>query len=108
MVRFGPPRTNTPGNYTLTGPNPDWREGVSLDIPADESTLDKVPVEGIEDVTGAGSVIPVGRDLDLKEALEGTDTLRTPVELFPWLLILVLLLLAVEGLVANRFYRRPK
>ncbi|MBN9516908.1 VWA domain-containing protein, partial [bacterium] len=107
-VRFGPPRTNTPGNYTLTGPNPDWREGFSLDIPADESTLDKVPVEGIEDVTGAGSVIPVGRDLDLKEALEGTDTLRTPVELFPWLLILVLLLLAVEGLVANRFYRRPK
>lgn len=108
VVSFAPPRTNAPGNYALTGPNPDWREGFSLNVPADESTLDKVPVEGIEDVTGAGSVIPVGRDLDLKTALEGTDTLRTPVELFPWLLILVLLLLAAEGLVANRFYRRAK
>jgi hypothetical protein len=105
-VQFGPPRTNTPGNYALTGPSPDWREGFSLNAPADESTLDKVPVEGIEELTGPGSVVPVGRDLDLKAALEGTDTLRTPVELFPWLLIAVLLLLAVEGLIANRFYRR--
>ena len=105
-VRLAPPRTNAPGNYALAGPNPDWREGFSLNVPADESTLDKVPAEGIEDVTGAGSVIPVGRDLNLKDALEGTDTLKTPVELFPWLLIAVLLLLAAEGLVANRFYRR--
>lgn len=105
-VTFAPPRTNTPGNYVLSGPNPDWREGFSLNPPADESTLDKVPVEGIEDVTGAGSVIPVGRDVTLKDVLDGSGSLRSPVELFPWLLIAVLLLLAVEGLVANRFYRR--
>jgi hypothetical protein len=106
-IRFGPPRTNTPGNYALSGPNPDWREGFSLNVPADESTLDKVPAEGIEDVTGPGTVLTVGRDLDLKEILDRTNTLRAPVELFPWLLIAVLLLLAAEGTVANRFYRRP-
>jgi hypothetical protein len=106
VLSVGPPRTNVPGNFALSGPNPDWREGFSLNVPADESTLDKVPVEGIEDVTGPGTVIPVGRDFDLKEALEGTETLRTPVDLFPWLLIAVLLLLAAEGLMANRFYRR--
>ena len=31
---------------------------------------------------------------------------RQPVELFPWLMILVLLVLAVENLLANKFYRR--
>ncbi|MFO0797117.1 MAG: BatA domain-containing protein [Gemmataceae bacterium] len=105
-VTIAPPRTNLPGNFSLTGPNPDWREGFSLNVPADESTLDKVPVEGIEDVTGPGSVVQVGRDVDLKKVFEGTDTLRAPVELFPWLLILLLVLMAAEGLVANRFYRR--
>jgi hypothetical protein len=107
-VTVGPPRTNAPGNFSLTGPNPDWREGFSLNVPADESTLDKVPVEGIEDVTGAGSVVSVGRDVDLKEVFGKTEALRAPVELFPWLLILLLLLLAAEGLVANRFYRPRK
>ena len=33
---------------------------------------------------------------------------KQPLDLFPWLLIAVLLLLAVEGLVANRFYRRVR
>jgi hypothetical protein len=107
-LTFGPPRTNAPGNFSLAGPNPDWREGFSLNVPADESTLDKVPVEGIEEVTGAGSVVQVGRDVDLKEVFGKTDALRAPVELFPWLLILVLLLLSAEGLVANRFYRPRK
>ena len=31
-----------------------------------------------------------------------------PVDLFPWLLIAVLMLFVAEGLAANRFYRRPK
>jgi len=107
-VTFGPPRTNAAGNFALTGPNPDWREGFSLNVPADESTLDKVPAEGIEEVTGAGSVVSVGRDVDLKEVFGNTAALRAPVELFPWLLILLLLLLSAEGLVANRFYRPRK
>ena len=107
-VTFGPPRTNAAGNFSLTGPNPDWREGFSLNVPADESTLDKVPVEGIEEVTGAGSVVQVGRDVDLKEVFGNAEALRAPVELFPWLLILLLLLLSAEGLVANRFYRQRK
>ncbi len=107
-VRLGPPKTNTPGNFTLSGPNPDWKEGFSLNIPAEESTLDKAPVEGIEELTGPGSVVPVGKDLKLEEVLEKIGQLKTPVDLFPWLLIAVLLLLATEGLLANRFYRRPK
>lgn len=107
-LRLGPPRTNAAGSFTLSGPAPDWKEGFSLALPADESTLAKVPAEGIEELTGAGTVVPVGKDVKLADVLEGTDRFQTPVDLFPWLLIAVLLLLAGEGLLANRFYRRPK
>jgi hypothetical protein len=40
----------------------------------------------------------------LREALQGHWS--QPVELFPWLMILLLLVLAVENLLANRFYRQ--
>ena len=107
-LRLGPPRTNTPGNFTLSGPAPDWKEGFGLNLPADESTLAKVPAEGIEDLTGAGTVIPVGKDVKLADVLTGTDQFRTPLDLFPWLLIGVLLLLVIEAFLANRFYRVRK
>lgn len=106
-VRIGPPRTDAPGNYTLTGPNPDAREGFGLNLPADELTLSKVPAEGVEELTGPGTVFGVSRDVKLQDLLTGSDRFKTPVDLFPWLLIAVLLLLAAEGLLANRFYRRP-
>ncbi|MBX9579221.1 MAG: BatA domain-containing protein [Gemmataceae bacterium] len=107
-LRLGPPRTNTPGNFTLTGPAPDWREGFGLNPPADESNLAKVPAAGVEDLTGPGTVVPVGKDVKLADVLTGTDQFKTPVDLFPWLLIGVLMLLVFEALLANRFYRRPK
>ncbi|MBX9628586.1 MAG: BatA domain-containing protein [Gemmataceae bacterium] len=107
-LRLGPPRTNTPGNFTLSGPAADWKEGFSLDLPADESNLSKVPAEGIEDLTGAGSVVPVGKDVKLADVLTGTEQFKTPVDLFPWLLIGVLMLLVGEAFLANRFYRVRK
>jgi hypothetical protein len=109
-LRLGPPRTNTPGNFTLKPPveNPPWVEGFSLNVPVDESTLAKVPAEGVEELTGPGSVVPVGKNVSLEELLTGVGVIKHPVDLFPWLLIAVLMLLVVEGLVANRFYRRPR
>jgi len=105
-LRIEPPRTNQPGNFKLQVPGLEWRDGFSLNAPADESTLDKVPAEGIEDLTGKGSVVPLGKDLKLRDALAVVSD--QPIDLFPWLLILVLMLLALEGLVANRFYRKVK
>jgi hypothetical protein len=32
---------------------------------------------------------------------------KQPVELFPWLMLLLLVALAVENWLANKFYRRP-
>jgi hypothetical protein len=105
-LRVGPPRTNLAGNFLFTVVSKNWREAFSLNVPAEESTLDKVPVEAIEELTGKNTVVPVDRNRSLREIME--IVIGSPVDLFPWLLILVLVLLSLEGLVANRFYRRVK
>jgi hypothetical protein len=107
-LRIGPPRTNQPGNYRLSlgEPNSTWQDGFSLNVPADESTLEKVPVDAIEDLTGKNSVVPVDKTRSLREIME--IVIGSPIDLFPWLLIAVLMLLTLEGLIANRFYRRAK
>jgi hypothetical protein len=109
-VRIGPPRTDSAGNFKLkaaTAGDDAWVEGFSLNVPANESTLDKAPVEGIEDLTGAGTVVPAGKNVPLAEILAMSPISSHPVELFPWLLMLVLVLLVAENFLANRFYRRP-
>jgi len=105
-LRVAPPRTNLPGNYRLSVDAVKWMDGFSLNAPAEESTLEKVPVEAIEDLTGKDSVVPLDKNRDLRDAIAGGG--KHPIDLFPWLLIAVLLLLAAEGLVANRFYRRVR
>jgi hypothetical protein len=108
-LRLGPQRTTTPGNFELSpASNPESKEGFSLNVPAEESNLEKVPVEAIEDLTGKDSVVPVGRDVRLRDVLKDTEVGKQPLDLFPWLLIAVLMLLVLEGLVANRFYRVRK
>ena len=97
----------TPGNYTILmddGRVP-RRVGAFSVIPhRDEYLLDRVPVEQIEERLGKDSVLPVGRSVSLHDRL--TRRWPTPQEWAPWLLMLLLLALAIEPLVANRFYRR--
>jgi hypothetical protein len=105
-LRLGPPRTNVAGNIKLSVPLASWEDGFSLNVPPEESTLEKVPVEGIEDLTGKDTVTSLDKNVKLNDMLK--VFVDQPIELFPWLLIAVLMLLAVESLVANRFYRKPK
>jgi hypothetical protein len=80
-----------------------WQDGFSLNPPSDEFDLAKVPAERVEEVTGPGSVVPVGKTVALRDVLD--RRLAGELNLYPWLLIGVLLLFAGEGLLANRFYR---
>lgn len=105
-LRLGPPRTNFAGNFVLSVDALRWKDGFSLNSPAEESTLDKVPVEGIEDLTGKDTVVPLDKNVKLADILK--VIVDQPIDLFPWLLIAVLMLLAVESFIANRFYRKPK
>jgi hypothetical protein len=97
----------TPGNYTILandGRTPRRVVAFSIIPRPDEYLLDRVPVEQIEERLGKDSVLPLGRKVSLRERLERRWT--PPLEWAPWLLMLLLLVLAIEPLVANRFYRR--
>lgn len=102
--RLPPFRALTAGNFALrTDADKSWREAFSLNPPADESNLDKVPADAIEAVFGPDSVVLAGKDLDFREKIE--QKFDRPLDLFPWLLIAVLVLFAFEGFLSNRFYR---
>ena len=100
--RLPPERTRTPGNYALRTLDRSWQEGFSLNAPAEESNLVKVEPAAIEALTGPGSIVAVGKDFDLAALLAGKSA---DLPLLPWLLLAVLVLFALEGVLANRFYR---
>ncbi len=102
-LRVTRPTTLTAGVYTVRTEDRKWDQRFALNVPAEESVLEKVPEEAITGLFGPDSVLPVGKNADLKTLI--TTRTGQPVALFPWLLILVLFLFAAEGLFANRFYR---
>jgi hypothetical protein len=108
-IRVGPPKTNFAGNFALSVEKDRaeiWKDGFSVNVPPEESNLEKVPIEAIEEVMDKGRVFSIERNSTLRDWLD--IALGQPVDLFPWLLIAVLVLFVAEGLAANRFYRRPK
>jgi hypothetical protein len=94
----------TPGNYTLLGGDGRRTTAFSMNVPPGEAVLARVPVEAIEGLLGEGAVVPVGHSTSLRDAMQGRW--GQPLELFPWLMLALLVFLAVENLLANRFYRR--
>jgi hypothetical protein len=101
-------QTADPGNYTLLDESADrtvsW---FSVNLPAEESDLSRTALSEIEAVLGHEAVLAVDTRTDLQEAMRGH--ISKPWELFPVLMVLLLIVLAVENLLANRFYRRePK
>jgi hypothetical protein len=95
----------SPGNFQLLDSSGGQVAAFSLNARSEESQLGRVPVEQIEALLGKDAVLSIGRNDSLPSKLQGR--FHQPVELFPWLMILLLLALAVENLLANRFYRRP-
>jgi hypothetical protein len=101
--------TANPGNFQVlagdAGRGARRVAAFSLNPRPDEYQLDRVPAEQIEALLGEGSVLPVGRTASLRDRLQ--ERWAQPLDLAPWLLVALLLFLAVESLLANRFYRRP-
>jgi hypothetical protein len=104
-LRLAPDRTALPGHFVVELDQPKWSDGFALNVPGDEWNLAKVPEESIEALFGPKSVVPLAKDVKLREIL--TTKFNQPLDLFPWLLIAVLFLLCGESWLANRFYRRP-
>jgi hypothetical protein len=98
-----------PGSYVVVGGTGDDTPasavgGFSVNVPPEESDLTRVPIREVEDLLGGDAVVPVERQTPLRESLRGHWS--QPLELFPFLMMLLLLLLAVENLLGNRFYRK--
>jgi hypothetical protein len=98
-----PTRQTVPGNYVVEGGGK-VLAGFSVNLPADESNLARVPPEEIQALMGLDAVVPIDRRANIRDALQGHWS--QPIELFPFLMILLLLVLAVENLLSNKFYRR--
>ncbi len=100
-------RLTKAGNYTIEGRNPEQNETFllarfSVNTPGEESDLSRTPQEEIEALLGKDAVVPQDR----KTPLDSTLNWNEPLELFPWLMIVLLFLLAFENLLANKFYRQ--
>jgi hypothetical protein len=94
-----------PGHYRLTGGG-QVTTAFSLNLPPAESLLlPRLAKETVEELFGPESLVELGSTQSLRDGMEGQ--FKQPVELFPWLMLLLLLALAVENYVANRFYRAP-
>jgi hypothetical protein len=98
------PQALVPGNYAVRDSQKRFVAGCSLYIRPEESVLERVPAEEIESVLGKETLLQVGRTTSMKDALTGMQP--PPLELLPWLMMAVLVVLTVESLLANRFYRR--
>jgi len=104
-LRLGPERMQTAGNFRVRSEDLKWTEGFSLNASPEESNLERIGIDQIEPLFGKDSVAPATKDLRVRDMLKGKFT--QPVELFPFLMILLLLVLALENLLANKFYRAP-
>ncbi len=93
-----------PGNYQVRDGKKTEVAAFSVAVRREESDLQRVPVEELEAALGKGTVLPADRRTSLRELLQGRWS--TPVELLPWLMLILLLAMTFEGLLANRFYRR--
>ncbi len=98
------PQAVVPGNYAVHDARKRIVAGCSLNVRPQESELERVPTEEIESVLGKETLLQVGRTITMKDALTGMRP--PPLELLPWLMMAVLVVLTVESMLANRFYRR--
>jgi hypothetical protein len=98
------PQAVAPGNYAVEDMEQRPLALFSVNMPPEESSLEQVPAEQIEALFGPQSVVPINYRTNLFEAISGHW--RQPLELFPLLMVALLLLLALENLLSNKFYRR--
>jgi hypothetical protein len=103
----------TPGNYALEALKGNDAPGqrlaaFSVNMPAEESDLTRVPPAEIESLFGTAAIVGIERRLPIREALAEQGHWNEPIELFPFLMVLLLLVLALENLLANKFYKREE
>ena len=78
--------------------------GFSVNEPEAESDLRQVDTVALAEMIGKER-LSIAHDPD--ELIDVIDEARVGRELYPWLMLLVLVIVCVEGYLANRFYKSP-
>lgn len=87
----------------LTGAaGPARSTGFSVNPSADESRLKSITPESLDSVLGKGTY-SLAQDTESLEKAVGLA--RVGIELFPWLMLILLVVLSFESFLANRFYK---
>jgi hypothetical protein len=103
-TRLPIPQAAAPGNYFLQDELDKSKPvAFSVNLTTEEVTPARMAKHEIENVFGADAVVTADRKANLRDLLVGHW--NEPVELFPYFMVAILLLLAIENLLANRFYR---
>lgn len=100
---------NRPGNYLLSDPSGTlWTRSFSVNLPAAETQLaqDRPKPEELERFFGKEGVTAPGDEKDLSALVKDALGISPTSELLPYLMLLILIFLAAENYLANRFYRQ--
>ncbi|MCS7167711.1 MAG: BatA domain-containing protein [Gemmatales bacterium] len=100
-------RLDRPGNYTVRDLHEKWLRAFSLNLPPKETELleGRISDEEIRSTLGETSLLQADSSVQLVDLARTRLGQNPPLELLPFLLLLVVVLLAVESWVANRFYK---
>lgn len=102
------PEANRPGNYLLSDPTGAlWSRSFSINLSSAETQLaqDRPKLEELERFFGKEGVAEPGQDKDLNTLVKDALGISPQSELLPYLMLLILLILAGENFLANRFYK---
>ncbi|MBI3469498.1 MAG: BatA domain-containing protein [Planctomycetes bacterium] len=93
------------GNYRVTAGQgaESFEKGFSLNPDPMESRLNQLSASELSAVLGPGNFAVARSAEELREVM---GDVRIGRELFPWLMLLLVLLFALEHLLANRFYKK--
>lgn len=98
------PFTELPGTYRIKGDMPrEVAAGFSVNLPAEASRLDRVDTEQLDLILGPNRYRLARNRAEIDR---GVGEARVGRQFYPYLLVLLALVLGLEHLLANRFYRR--
>ncbi|MCS7160008.1 MAG: BatA domain-containing protein [Gemmatales bacterium] len=100
-------RLDRPGNYTVRDLQEKWLRAFSTNLPPQETEFleGRISEEELRATFGDNSLLPSDSPVHLVELARARLGQNPPLELLPFLLMLVVVLLALESWVANRFYK---
>jgi hypothetical protein len=93
------------GQWTVTGDGAEAaaaRMGFSVNVPITETAYVPLETADLDALFGKGGYKLAG---DAETLRKNVGIIRVGVEIFPWLMALILILVTLENLLANKFYR---